>query len=167
VARCVVADLSPDAVDTLRSLRLRALADCADAFLAEGEHGWDDAGWRLAGSRASWFVAVVDDVPVGLGKIATYPGEPVHLEAMWVDPAQRGRGVGRALARHAEGVARRLGSDMLGLWVFDGNDQARRLYEALGYRPSGRRQVIGRSGGDPADDRVEVELTKVLSPSGS
>jgi ribosomal protein S18 acetylase RimI-like enzyme len=44
-------------------------------------------------------------------------------------------GYGAAVMRAAEHEARRHGASWLGLSVFGVNDQARRLFERLGYRP--------------------------------
>ncbi|MGV9902039.1 GNAT family N-acetyltransferase [Streptomyces sp. NPDC003388] len=49
------------------------------------------------------------------------------------DPAQRGRGHGRALMLLAERQAIEAGRQVLGLNVFAGNAPAERLYESLGY----------------------------------
>lgn len=51
------------------------------------------------------FVATVDGELVGFCAVQFEPGEAV-LDHLWVLPAFMGRGVGRALFRHAEDVAR-------------------------------------------------------------
>jgi ribosomal protein S18 acetylase RimI-like enzyme len=50
-----------------------------------------------------------------------------------IDPAQQGRGYGRAAMRLAEDEARGRGIDRIELNVFGGNDVARNLYRSLGY----------------------------------
>jgi ribosomal protein S18 acetylase RimI-like enzyme len=50
-----------------------------------------------------------------------------------VDPAWRGRGVGRTVLRLAEDEARACGATEIGLQVFADNSAARHLYQALGY----------------------------------
>jgi len=69
------------------------------------------------------------------------PGVPilVHLEVLGL--LQR-RGIGTALVRAAEDVARRLGHDRIALGVGLDNPGARRLYERLGYRDWGHRPVV-------------------------
>ncbi|MFH7323063.1 GNAT family N-acetyltransferase [Aeromicrobium sp. JJY06] len=52
---------------------------------------------------------------------------------VFVEPEQRGRGVGRAAMRLAEEYARDAGAQTLGLSVFGFNEAARGLYESLGY----------------------------------
>ncbi len=70
------------------------------------------------------------------------PGVPrlVHLEV--VGPFQR-RGIGTALIRAGEDLARRLGHDRLAIGVGVGNLGARRLYERLGYVDWGHGTVVG------------------------
>ena len=50
-----------------------------------------------------------------------------------IDPAERGRGYGRAAMEALEPLARSLGYDVIRLHVFGDNAVARRLYQAVGY----------------------------------
>lgn len=51
-----------------------------------------------------------------------------------VDPAQHGRGVGRALLAHAEAVAAQAGLSELRLYTHEKMTRNRRIYEQAGYR---------------------------------
>ena len=53
-------------------------------------------------------------------------------------PAARGRGLGRLVTADATVDAFEAGSDLAHLGVFADNRVAMRLYERLGFRPSGR-----------------------------
>ena len=75
---------------------------------APGGHLW--IGPQLSGAESYWWVWDVE-----------------------VDPALRGRGVGRAVMTLAEAEVRARGGRELGLNVFGDNTIARRLYESLGY----------------------------------
>ena len=55
------------------------------------------------------------------------------LDDLCVDEAARGRGVGRALCEYAKEYARRCGCAFVTLNVWEGNDRARRFYEAMGF----------------------------------
>ena len=71
----------------------------------------------------------------------------LYLEDLYVRPAHRGRGVGRALLRH---LARRCVAEQLGRFewsVLDWNQPSRRFYEALGARPM-TDWIIHRVAGD-------------------
>ena len=83
---------------------------------------------------------VVDD-GVTVGRLWMGPRSPDRMDRYWVydieiDEAHRNRGLGRAAMVLAEGAARDLGADELGLHVFGHNAIAVRLYESLGYAPT-------------------------------
>lgn len=60
----------------------------------------------------------------------------LHLEALWIEPAARGLGLGAALLRQAEQRARDLGAEHAHLDTFDW--QAEGFYLKQGYREFGR-----------------------------
>jgi RimJ/RimL family protein N-acetyltransferase len=60
-----------------------------------------------------------------------------QIRGITVDPALRGRGVGRALIDAAIDEARRRGARRLTLRVFAPNEVARRLYESAGFEVEG------------------------------
>jgi ribosomal protein S18 acetylase RimI-like enzyme len=57
----------------------------------------------------------------------------LYVDAIAVEPAWQGRGIGRALMRFVTDEARRRGRTSLTLWVIDRNHRARELYEKLGF----------------------------------
>ena len=61
-------------------------------------------------------------------------GQQLWIYEVRVDPAQRGKGLGRALMQFAAEEARRRSLPRVALNVFGGNDAARGLYRSLGYR---------------------------------
>ncbi len=63
-----------------------------------------------------------------------------YIQTIEVTPGQRGRGIGGELLRRAEGSARQQGARFLWLHVHEGNPAAIRLYQAHGYRRTGKRQ---------------------------
>jgi putative acetyltransferase len=77
-----------------------------------------------------WVLADGNDTPVGFMGLAG-----MDIAALFLDPAQRGRGGGRRLVSHAQ--ARRDGA--LTVDVNEQNPAARGFYEALGF------VVVGRS----------------------
>ena len=60
-----------------------------------------------------------------------------HIYSLTVDPAHRGRGIGRLLLRRAEEAAVARGLGTMQLEVRSDNDSAIRLYRGGGYQPSG------------------------------
>jgi GNAT superfamily N-acetyltransferase len=120
----------------LRALRLRALADSPDAFLAtfgEAQARSDDE-WQDWGSSG---VVFVDDAFDGMaGGFVTDEGD-VMLWGMWVAPDRRGSGLAEALARAVIDWARGERVLRVVLWVVIGNAPAERFYARLGFAPTG------------------------------
>ncbi|NUU25919.1 MAG: N-acetyltransferase, partial [Streptomycetaceae bacterium] len=84
-----------------------------------------------------------DGQPIGFtryGEDADHPGAG-YLAALYVHPAASGLGAGRRLLDH---VLEALAGREIRLWVFDGNDRARGLYEQAGFRPDGARRTDPR-----------------------
>jgi ribosomal protein S18 acetylase RimI-like enzyme len=135
--------------EALRQLRLRALADAPDAFAStlEEEVAFPDEVWRRraeGGPESANFIAREGGVDVGLAAVFAEPDVPgrMHLVSMWVDPRYRRRGVARALVDQAvRWAAERRAREVI-LGVADQNTAARRLYERLGFRPTGERQPL-------------------------
>jgi GNAT superfamily N-acetyltransferase len=141
--------LTEDDWETLRDVRLRALAEDAAAFGAsiDRERSFKESHWRMRLRASPWFVAVVRDGPVGLVCAISEPGAPAyerHLVAMWVAPEHRGVGVGDGLLASAERWAAEDGATLVSLWLRDGNVAAERLYRRAGYLPSGVRMPMPR-----------------------
>ncbi len=64
---------------------------------------------------------------------STFLGRPgVYLEDLYVEPAHRGRGIGRALLAHLARLAVERGCGRLEWWVLDWNEDAIRFYRSLG-----------------------------------
>jgi ribosomal protein S18 acetylase RimI-like enzyme len=61
------------------------------------------------------------------------PGLECYLAELYVAPALRGRGLGRALMERAVELARERGADYLDLVTGEGDTAARSLYESLGF----------------------------------
>jgi ribosomal protein S18 acetylase RimI-like enzyme len=83
-------------------------------------------------------------------------GEPssAFLTAVFVAPEWRTRGLGRAVSAAAVDWARQRGLDSIRLHVADWNDPARRLYESLGFQPTGATEPM------PHDATItEIEMS--------
>jgi ribosomal protein S18 acetylase RimI-like enzyme len=152
----------------LRDVRLRALADAPDAFgrTFEEERRRPDAQWeaQLAQSARSdsalTAVAERDGEAVGFVHAQVYPGEPriAELFGMWVAPAARRTGAGRALVDAIAAWARSRGAARLVLNVTLGNLAAERLYERAGLRFTDDAPVPLREGSRLRARRMERAL---------
>jgi GNAT superfamily N-acetyltransferase len=150
--------LDPSSWERLRDIRLHALDDEPDAFgsstASEADH--DEAAWRRLAGLGPWWLAVEDEVDVGLVAGGTRDGDPSTrwVYAMWVDPRWRGRGVAGALLDAVVIWARDDGVTRLGLDVTDRVPRARRFYERNGFRATGSVVPLGRD--------VTIELAEMV-----
>ncbi|MFV2101737.1 GNAT family N-acetyltransferase [Micromonospora sp. LOL_024] len=106
-----------------------------------------DAMGRYWAERWSWeqadhlmTVAERDGVLVGFSYVGPDDeGDPATglLNAIHLEPAERGRGVGRALMIDALASMRARGRWRAVLWVLRDNASARRFYESGGWLPTG------------------------------
>ena len=136
-----------------RDIRIAALSDAPDAFgsTLDAEFSRDEAEWKTraqaaaAGDERVLFVAV-DSNGTWHGMAGGYaPGEPpagAEVISMWVAPAARRGGLGQELLRAVLGWAGDRGFETLGLWVTEGNDRARMLYERCGFVATGERRPL-------------------------
>lgn len=147
----------------LRAVRLRALASDPAAFgstLAR-EQAYDDALWRERAAAGRTFLAWASGLVVGL--VSYYPEEdrPAderQLVSMWVAPEARGAGVAALLVEAVREAAAADGARVLTLFVADGNERARRLYERLGFRSTGERETLP-SDPERGEERYALALT--------
>ena len=118
-----------------------ALRDLERAASSAGlDHVFGDLPYPDDDVLARW-VLVLDDPEVVTevvederGLVAFAAHDATTLRHLGVRPDAWGSGLGR------EGVARAVEAGATRLWVLEQNHRARRLYEALGWRPSGTTQ---------------------------
>jgi GNAT superfamily N-acetyltransferase len=106
--------------------------------------------------RAEVLLAYLDREPVGFAlffhNFSTFLGRPgIYLEDLYVTPAVRGRGVGRALLTRLAGLAVARGCGRLEWAVLDWNEQAIGFYRRLGAVPMDVWTVF-RLAGAPLDE---------------
>lgn len=130
-----------------RDLRLQALRDAPDAFGStyEAEAQRSDELWsaRVAAAfdsgRDRVFFARNGAAVCGLVwcKVSATEATVAEVFQMWVEPASRGSGAGRALLAAAVAWAQSVGVRGVRLGVTTGDSPATRLYTAQGFRPVG------------------------------
>jgi len=87
--------------------------------------------------EAHCVIGSVDGVPAGFAlyffNYSTFLGRPgLYLEDLFVTPAHRGAGLGKALLLHLASLARERGCGRMEWAVLDWNEPAIGFYEALG-----------------------------------
>lgn len=135
--------------------RIVPLDDGVAPLVAEASPSWAAAlpAWResMAAGRSTLLVALTDTiavevaagrgVPSGVRPAAVGIAQLLHeavpeVRNVGVLESHRGRGIGTALMAEAERLAAPAGRMRLGVGI--DNPSARRLYERLGYRPTGK-----------------------------
>ena len=135
-----IRNATPEDVPEIARL-IRALADyekLSDEVLATEEQ----LRQSLFGPRpaAETVLAWLDGRAIGLAvffsNYSTFRGRAgLYLEDLFVEPAQRGRGYGKALLRHVARLAVERGCERMEWSVLDWNTPAIEFYRSLGARP--------------------------------
>jgi GNAT superfamily N-acetyltransferase len=158
IKRAVIGD---EAV--LRELRLHALTDSPRAFSStyEREVARTTEDWRRWLAPSATFLLEADGEVRGLvaGVPDTQDSSVVYLMAMWVHPEVRGSGAADLLVSRVKAWASEVGAKEVRLNLVEGNDRAKRCYERAGFRDTGRRGVIERTG----DVEIEMSCDRLTS----
>ncbi|MDD5219905.1 MAG: GNAT family N-acetyltransferase, partial [Candidatus Bipolaricaulis sp.] len=80
-----------------------------------------------------------------LGRCRDEDGDAEFVSEIWgvyLAPGRWRRGLGTRLCRYGESLLRAHGCRSAVLWVFAGNANARRFYEAMGYAPDGASKIL-------------------------
>lgn len=153
----------------LRDVRLRALAADPSAFGSslEREQGFDERRWRSWPETGAVLLAIdpaAPDRPWGLATLRALAGDENadgELNAMWVEPEQRGTGLGGQLLQAALASAAAGGYHSVRLWVTDGNLGAASLYERAGFRRTGQTEPL------LSDPQLTVHEYLLVLPAGT
>jgi GNAT superfamily N-acetyltransferase len=132
-------DARPDDVPTvLRFIRELAAFERAPGAVTATE---EDVRRHAFGDHPLTHIVMAewDGTPVGFAlwffNYSTWQGRPgLYLEDLYVEPAHRGRGIGRALLENLARAAVAHGCGRYQWQVLDWNEQAIRVYESLGAR---------------------------------
>ena len=93
--------------------------------------------WHMRDADSVVLTARLAATVVGFA-IMRYGEDIAHLNLLAVAPGHRRRGVARALVQWLEETALTAGAFVIGLELREGNEAARALYRALGYRELGQ-----------------------------
>ena len=135
--------LKSEEIPTWVALRIEALAEAPGAFgdtvdqaKARGPEEWRES---LLDRDGALLLAYDRGLPVGMARVSRWPQKPssAGLYSMWVTPAARRKGVGRALMDAAIVWAERQRVDEMILFVAQGNG-AKQLYLRAGFVDTGR-----------------------------
>jgi ribosomal protein S18 acetylase RimI-like enzyme len=118
-----------------------AVLDGLPADLDRRAAFWRESFATPASDRRTWLVEVagrlVGFADTGPCRDADAPPATAELNAIYLDPAAIGLGIGRALLAHAMDDLRQRGYRAATLWVLATNARARRFYTAAGWHADG------------------------------
>lgn len=152
----------PDEWEILRDVRLAALRETPSAFGSTyaRESAFTEEQWRgrTCQRHGVTYLAYLPNAQEPAGLVGVYVEEGLpDVVSMWVRPAARGNGVGKALISAAADWAKARGHDAVFLWVTESNLPARRLYERCGFALTGEEQPL------PSDPTLpEVRMRRPL-----
>lgn len=158
-----IRQLGPGDAAAFRALRLAALARHPEAFAAsvEEEEALPGAATVERLTHSAVFGVLARDRLVAVaGFSRPEPLKKRHKGVLWgvyVDEAARGRGLGRVVVQRVIDHARAQVAQ-LHATVVTGNEAARRLYRALGFRPYGIEPRGLRVGGRYFDQELLVRV---------
>ena len=90
---------------------------------------------HLEGGRGTFLVARDSGLAVGCGAIRLLDATSAEVKRMYVEPEQRGKGIGRSVLASLEAAARSMGVQRLVLETGDEQDAAIALYRRAGFTP--------------------------------
>lgn len=132
IVSVVGSDLVPIVRELLREYQRELNEDrCFERFEQELEALPGDC----APPRGRLLLAYLDAQPVGCVALRPIDEQTAEVRRLYVRPAHRGRGLGRALLHHLLRDARQLGFRRLRLDTLPSMHHARALYASMGFRP--------------------------------
>jgi ribosomal protein S18 acetylase RimI-like enzyme len=165
-SKTFVRRLQPAEAETFRAIRLEALTTCPEAFATTyAKQAADPPGYFAETLReAAVFGAFLEGEITGMAGLYRELGERKRhkgvLWGMYVRPAARGFGLGRALVRAVLAHARGELEQVL-LQVVSDNARARRLYESEGFEVYGLERRALKQGERYLD---EYQMVRFLAP---
>ena len=129
----------PEEATKLSDLAIRSKAywGYSDEFIEACRPELTIAPEQFQDTGFACFVAVDGDSILGFYSLDAVSGTKYELDALFVEPNQIGRGIGRMLVNHAIGVLSRKGAETL---VIQGDPHATDFYLAIGAHETGKRE---------------------------
>jgi putative acetyltransferase len=127
--------ISAEAFESPEAQRLIAALDAglAELYPPEQRFGPNLKAQHLEDGRGTFLVARHDGRAVGCGAIRLTDTLTAEVKRMYVEPDQRGQGVGRAVLASLEAAAKRMGARRLVLETGSHSPDALALYRGAGF----------------------------------
>jgi predicted N-acetyltransferase YhbS len=135
----IIREACPGEAGALSALALRSKAHWGYArdFLEACRNELAVDGSRIGCADYRCFVAVQDEAIVGFYTLESMSAGVWELDALFVEPAHIGTGIGRSLVQHALHILSQRGATRL---VIQGDPNATEFYTAIGARQVGTRE---------------------------
>lgn len=125
------------------AMRSKAFWGYSEAFMEACREELTVTADNLATGHIRYMVAEQDSKLLGYYAIEKRTENEYELEALFVEPAHIGTGIGKTLMDHAKSTVKELGGKKL---VIQGDPNADKFYRAAGGRPIGMRKSASISG---------------------
>lgn len=118
--------------------------------------------WLAENVNGTWYICKQDNLIIGWC-VAVWSGKKTHpeypdMQDLFIRPEHRNKRYGTQLISEIEKIVKARGYDSLGLAVNpDTNQDARRLYERLGYQHDGKEQYLDGIYGGFEDWVIDLE----------
>ena len=164
MADITVRTLTEDEWDQYRSVRLAALRESPEAFVASHaeETEYDEDFWRTRMRRSRRLLAEVDGEAVGtasVGEVDTDDGCHAELFGLWVSPALRGKGIATQLVSAGAKSAAASGRSHLYYWVGTDNGRAVAFASGFGFRPTDQRRPVRVENEEDGEEEIAMVLS--------
>lgn len=163
MSEIIVRALTEDDWQSYRDVRLAALHDSPEAFVAtyEEESQFEESLWRERMNRSRRLVAEVDGHAVGVASVGDTSEDNPHvaeLFGLWVKPAARGTGVATRLVQAGADIAHQEGKSHLAYWVGSDNGRAVAFASGFGFRPTDSRRAMRVASEEDGDQEIAMVL---------
>ena len=127
--------ISPEAFESPDAQRLITALDAglAELYPPEQRFGPNLKAQHLEGGRGAFLVARDSGRAVGCGAIRLNDARTAEVKRMYVEPKQRGKGVGKAILASLEAAAQKIGARRLVLETGSHSPDALALYRGAGF----------------------------------
>jgi GNAT superfamily N-acetyltransferase len=127
--------IAAEPFDSRDAKRLIAALDAglAQLYPPEQRFGPNLKATHLTGGRGTFLVARDGDRAVGCGAIRLLDPRTAEVKRMYVEPDERGKGIGRAVLASLDAAARQMGAQRLVLETGIHQKEALSLYRGAGF----------------------------------
>lgn len=166
MSEITIRTLAEDEWEQYREMRLRALRESPDAFVADvsTEEDYDEQLWRDRMNRSVRLLISKGSEPVGIASVRMNESlfdDAAELFSLWVTPDLRGEGLAAQLVVAASEAAEKQGARQLVYWVGTENVPAVAFASGYGFRPTEHRREPRTDAGRA--DGMEEEMAMVLA----